>query len=78
MHKALCLSEIILRVCAFMDRSTLAVVARCNKDLHESSTQVLWSDLWNLGLLIRCFPQDAWLVEEGDLVRMQGAVSYFW
>lgn len=72
MHPALCLPEVLLLICAFLehksDRLDLANVARCSKLLHEISIGVIWRDT-SLLHLIKCFPEDTWSIVGSEMVR---------
>ncbi|RDX53459.1 hypothetical protein OH76DRAFT_1222152 [Lentinus brumalis] len=66
MHEALCISEILLHICAFADDRTLAVLARCCSPFHECATRVLWHHLRSLAPLVRCFPSNMWRERGGE------------
>ncbi|KAI0769958.1 hypothetical protein C8Q74DRAFT_1272379 [Fomes fomentarius] len=68
MHRALLIHEIVGYICQFSYKPELASLAGCSKTFHQPAIQALWSDIPNLAPLIRCFPQDAWVVEENTVV----------
>ncbi|KAH9891746.1 hypothetical protein C8Q73DRAFT_792088 [Cubamyces lactineus] len=66
MHSIAYISEILTLICEYADYSTLALLARSSRVLHEPAIQVLWKLLPDLSPLIMCLPQDAWELEQGD------------
>ncbi|KAI0754857.1 hypothetical protein C8Q80DRAFT_394216 [Daedaleopsis nitida] len=66
-HRALHIVEIVRHVCQVADQNTLAVLARTCKLFYETALQTLWTGIPDLVPLIKCFPADAWVIENSEI-----------
>ena len=73
MHRALLIPEILHAVCVYATDATLVSLVRTCKVFHEVAIQVLWDELHDLNPLIKCFPEDAWTVDQEHVVSGQSA-----
>ena len=64
MHRALSIPEIFHNVCAYACHSTLLSLIRTCQAFHVIAIQTSWSCLPDLTPLVKCFPEDAWSIDE--------------
>ncbi|KAM5539374.1 hypothetical protein V8D89_006826 [Ganoderma adspersum] len=67
MHRALLTPEILYDVCAYATDGTLVSLALSCKAFNEAAIQALWHELRDLSPLMKCFPEDAWTIEQERL-----------
>jgi hypothetical protein len=59
-HQALLCGELYHLICENCDIQTLSALSRTSRDLQETALDALWSEIPNLGPLVRCMPCDLW------------------
>ncbi|KAF8547386.1 hypothetical protein OG21DRAFT_1424933 [Imleria badia] len=64
MHAALQLTEISEVVCKFLDRPTLARLARTCRAFEEPALDALWKVIDGSEPLVRLFPDLVWILED--------------
>lgn len=64
--QALSCADVVALICSQCDRRTLASLARTRQDISEIALDALWYSIPNIGLLIRCMPEDLWEEEDEE------------
>ena len=64
--QALSCADVVALICSQCNKRTLASLACTRKDISEIALDALWYSIPNIGLLIRCMPEDLWEEEEAE------------
>lgn len=64
-HRVLLCAELCNLICEDCDRQTLLALSRTCHDIKEAALDLLWSEIPDLSVLVRCMPGDLW--EEREL-----------
>ncbi|KAF8349650.1 hypothetical protein F5887DRAFT_504978 [Amanita rubescens] len=59
-HRVLLCAELYHLICKNFDRQTLLALSRTCRDLKETALDLLWSEIPDFSVLIRCMPSDLW------------------
>lgn len=68
MHPALQNLEVIDIICSYTNHGTLPALACTCRVFEHAALNVLWRDLQSVGTLIRCMPDELFVIEPGRMV----------
>ncbi|KAF8349630.1 hypothetical protein F5887DRAFT_947237 [Amanita rubescens] len=73
-HQALLCGELYHLICENCDIQTLSALSRTSRDLQETALDALWSEMPNLGPLVRCMPGDLWEQREDTVLSFRRVI----
>ena len=75
-HSVLLCQELYHLICEGCDLKTLSALSRTSRDLQETALDHLWSDISELGVLVRCMPSDLWEERRVEGNQMSLVISF--
>ncbi|KAG2355754.1 hypothetical protein BDR07DRAFT_1425268 [Suillus spraguei] len=78
MHPALQNLEVIEIICSYTNHGTLPALACTCRVFEHAALNVLWRDLQSVGTLIRCMPDELFVIEPGRMVLQKPPDDKMW